>query len=85
MALDSGSVRDYELQKFVESPTRSGKPAIEAVIASKIPANYDNGKVLYPTATQEVYQYFQGLTLLTTITLNFTDSTKEQLDTWSFT
>jgi hypothetical protein len=83
--LNSGSVRDYEFQKFVESPTRPGKPAIEvADVSSKIPSDYDNGKVLRPTSTQEVFQFFKGLTLVRTITLNYTDSTKQDLDTWSY-
>jgi len=34
MALNRGSIHDRELHKFVESPTRTGEPAIEVVVSS---------------------------------------------------
>lgn len=62
----------------------STNPLNVEIISQQVPTNYDNGTVSYPTATQEVYSFYQGVTLLKTATLNYTDSTKEALSTWSF-
>lgn len=40
---------------------------------------WDNFSVTYPSATQEVYVFKLGSTTQQTITLNYTDSTKEFL------
>ena len=36
----------------------------------------------YPSATQEVYRFYEGTVLIRTITINYTDATKENIDTW---
>ena len=56
-------------------------PSIEEANAA-VPAAYDNGAVTYPSATQEVYRFYEGTVLIRTITINYTDATKENIDTW---
>lgn len=87
MALTRGSILDRELNKFVESPSRSGEPAVEVVSGSKfsIPAS----AVCYTLTLStdgayytEVYNFYSSGTpiapvgLLKTITLYYTDSAR---------
>lgn len=53
--------------------------------SAAIPASYDNGTLTLPSATQEVYKYYSGVTLLRTITINYTDSTKAVISSWTIT
>lgn len=53
--------------------------------SASVPAAYDNGTLTLPSATQEVYKYYSGATLLRTITINYTDSTKTVISSWTIT
>ena len=44
-----------------------------------VPYNYDNIAATYPTTTQEVYVYKTGLTTVATITVNYTDASKNSI------
>lgn len=92
MALLRKSLPDRELNKFVESPTRPGEPAIE--IAGTFTANVDPGPFSPPAlcdyisrtvlSNVETYEYKQGGsggTLLKTVTVTYTDATLEELST----
>lgn len=49
-----------------------------------IPAHYDHVKTTYPNATTEVYTFRQGGAaglVVSIVTIVYTDSTKEDLDT----
>lgn len=54
MAINSGNVKDRELGKFVESPTRTGQPAVESV--STIKGITDSGSYISQKYTQEGHQ-----------------------------
>ena len=46
-----------------------------------VPDNYDTISATYPTSTQEVYAYsYQGVAQAT-VTVTYTDSTKENIST----
>ena len=50
------------------------------------PPEADSGTVEYPSATVELYKFRQGGitgTVLKTITLTYTDSTKDALESWA--
>lgn len=52
------------------------------------PALATAGTVTYPSATQEVYAFRQGTisgTVLATLTINYTDSTKALIQDWAWT
>ena len=51
--------------------------------SAAVPAAYDNGTLTLPSATQEVYKYYTGATLVRTITINYTDSTKAVISSWT--
>lgn len=57
-------------------------PSIEEATAA-VPASYDNGTVDYPTTTQEIYRFYEGSVLIRTITVNYTDSTKANISSWT--
>lgn len=53
------------------------------VVNTAVPVDYDNGSVSYPSTTQEIYRFYEGAVLLRTITINYTDITKANIDTWT--
>ena len=55
--------------------------AVENVNAA-VPAYYTNGFVSYPSTIQEIYTFYEGSTLLRTITINYVDASKEKIDSW---
>ena len=44
---------------------------------------HDSGAVTYPTATQEVYTYTLAAVTVMTLTINYTDSCKDDLLNWT--
>lgn len=87
MALSRGSILDRELNKFIESPSRPGEPAVEVVSGNKF--SVPSGATCYTLtlATDaiyytEVYRFYSSGTptapigLLKTITLYYTDSAR---------
>lgn len=88
MALNRHSLPDRELNKFVESPSRPGEPAIEIVgnLTStpgpfSPPTNADS-IVRTVLSNVETYEYKSGGisgTLLKTVTVTYTDNTLEEL------
>lgn len=89
----SNNVLDREIDKFVESPTRANKTAVEVFVGNggEISGGllagvvYDYGTVAYPTTTKEIYSFYSGGvggTLVATVTLNYADSQKENLSTF---
>lgn len=74
--------KDRERLRFVESPTRPNETAVEIVgsVSTTGPFGYyDKVAASYPTATREIYTYSLSSTLLGTITVDYTDSTKKYL------
>lgn len=88
MALLRKSLPDRELNKFVESPSRPGEPAIEIVgnLTSSPgpfspPINCDS-IVRTVLSNVETYEYKNGGiagTLLKTVTVTYVDNTLEEL------
>lgn len=52
-------------------------------INALIKVGYDNGS-LSQTDTTDVYTFKSGVTTVATLTLTYTDSTKETLSTWAY-
>lgn len=88
MSLDRKSLQDREYNKFVESPSRPGEPAIEIVgnLTStpgpfSPPATCDYvGRIV--ASNVETFEYRDGGasgTLLKTVTVTYTDATLEEL------
>lgn len=90
MALNRGSIHDRELNKFVESPSRPGEPAVE--IVGNLSASIAPGPFDPPTATDtilrsvlanvETYEYKSGGpsgTLLKTVTVTYLTSSLKDL------
>lgn len=74
--------------KSVDRPAVHGMVVVNpdgssvGAISSLTPSEYDYISVTYPSATQEVYVFKNGGsggTTVSTVTLNYTDSTKESL------
>lgn len=88
MALNRHSLPDRELNKFVESPSRPGEPAVEIVgnLTStpgpfSPPANADS-IVRTVLSNVETYEYKSGGisgTILKTVTVTYVDATLEEL------
>lgn len=58
---------------------------LNAVLADLVLGrDYDNGVVTYPNTITEVYEFRQATTVIATVTLVYTDSTKEDLSTWTY-
>lgn len=87
MALTRGSILDRELNKFVESPSRVGEPAIEVVNGGKF--STPSNAICYTLTLStdgiyytEIYSFYSAGTpaspsgLLKTITLYYTDSAR---------
>jgi hypothetical protein len=84
----STSVRDREKNKFFE--TTDGETAVRVGLFSGPPSkqvDYDAISVNYPNATTETFSYYQGGlagTLVLTVTVVYTDATKEDISTVEF-
>lgn len=88
MALNRHSLPDRELNKFVESPSRPGEPAVE-IVGNLVstpgpfspPANCDyiSRSVLSNVETYEYKNGGSGGTLLKTVTVTYVDATLEEL------
>lgn len=50
---------------------------------ASIPADHDSGEVTYTSLTQEVYTYKKNGTVVRTVTINYTSSSKEYIADWS--
>lgn len=48
-----------------------------------VPADYDEAQVSYSTATQEIYIYRKNGSIVRTVTINYTDSSKNFIADWS--
>jgi hypothetical protein len=73
-----------ETDKFVESPTRANKTAVEVTSTGKMipPPEADSITVAYPNATTEVYSYRVGGisgTVIKTVTVIYTNASKGSL------
>lgn len=76
------TLQDLELKSLVkDSPDTSYRRV--NVIGSALDVVWDSFTVDYPSTTQEVYSFFSASSLVKTITLNFTDATKENLSSGS--
>lgn len=76
----SANFKDREHHKFIESPTRPNKTAIEisGAVTNVSPFGlFDKIAASYPTATSEVYTYSLSGSVIGTITVDYTDDTKE--------
>lgn len=88
MALLRKSLPDREINKFVESPSRPGEPAIEIVgnLTSTpgpfSPPTTSDSIVRTVMSNVETYEYKSGGiagTVLKTVTVTYTDATLEEL------
>jgi len=76
------NTKDLENQKFVEKPDGSGQVAVRVTEAGGsflAGVEFDAIEGSYPNVTTEVYEYYTGGlagTLVATITVIYTDSTK---------
>jgi len=48
-----------------------------------VPPDYDEAQVSYASATQEIYIYRKNGGIVRTVTINYTDSTKNFISDWS--
>ena len=79
MALDP-NINTLEKQKFRDDGADLSKVA---VTFAGILFDYDSGAATYPTSVQEVYSFYLSAVLVKTITLNYTNSSKKFLASWS--
>jgi hypothetical protein len=72
---------DNENRKFVDSPTRPDQSAVEVVNGGDYTpfGKFDEIKVTYPNNTTEVYTYSLSSTNIGTITVTYTNSSKNNL------
>lgn len=84
-----GNILDREFHKFIESPTRPGKSAVEIVgeITTTTgpfspPSSSDAFTVSYPNSVTEVYEFRTGGvggTIIKTVTLIYSSASKQNL------
>ena len=79
MALDP-NINTLEKQKFRDDGVDL---TTVAVTFAGILFDYDSGSATYPTSVQEVYSFYLSAVLVKTITLNYTNSSKKFLASWS--
>lgn len=48
-----------------------------------VPPDYDEAQVSYASATQEIYIYRKNSNIVRTVTINYTDSSKQFIADWS--
>jgi len=63
-------------------PVGDRRALIVAAVNAGVPPDYNNGKQTSST-TQDIFEFYKDAALLKTITLNYTDATKETLSTWT--
>ena len=74
----SPAVIDREYNKFVE--TGDGKTAVRTLLSNGfVLPKFDEFEVTYPSSTQEVYDFKLATVTVATVTLNYTNATKEFL------
>jgi hypothetical protein len=81
----SFTVTDRERDKFEEAPGNNTAVRVILSDAMRAPALSDAATVAYPSSTQEVYSFRSGGvagSILRTLTVNYTDSTKENISSW---
>ena len=77
MALDQ-NINSLEKSKFTQ--TDDGATAVRVAISGGMaPEVYDAVNVTYPTASSEVYTFALNGSTVATVTVTYTDSTKENL------
>jgi hypothetical protein len=77
---------------FVQTGTKNGQKGgsdvflIGGVVGSAaIPADYDSATVSYPDLVTEIYTYLKGATVLKTVTITYTNSSKSNISGWVIT
>lgn len=71
------ALNDREHQKFIDvSP---GKTAVRVSTDGLLPPQYDRVDVTYPTSSSEVYDFSFGGSSVGTVTLTYTNSSKNDL------
>lgn len=73
-----GSVKDNEANKFRESGTLS-KVAVTVEDGLLAGVTYNKIQVEYPTASTELYKYYNGASLEGQVLLTYTSATKADL------
>lgn len=63
-------------------PIGDRRALIVASVNAGVPPDYNNGEQI-SSSTQDIFKFYKDAVLLKTITLNYTDSTKETLSTWT--
>jgi hypothetical protein len=48
-----------------------------------VPADYDSAQVSYASSTQEIYIYRKNGNIVRTVTINYTDASKNNIANWS--
>lgn len=79
----SENINNLEKDKFVDVDGET-TVKVTSIGGLSVPSDSDSIVASYPNATTEVYEYKSGGvsgTLLQTITVTYTDSTKEFIDT----
>ena len=72
------NINTLEKAKFVDNA--EGLPAVRVTLSGGMaPDVYDEVNVTYPTSTSEVYAFSLNSNLVATVTVTYTDSTKERL------
>lgn len=77
-----GALDDRENEAFVEIDGKFHKAVYSKISNALVTESFDSISATYPTTTTEVYEYYVGGlsgTLVATITVTYTDSTKEIL------
>ena len=83
------TIEGRERAKFVESPTRANKSAIETLVGNtSIPiknvspfGEFDKIQAAYPNSTTEAYTYSLGGNDIGTVTVTYTTTSKRLIDT----
>ena len=68
------------------STDQSGRRALHVVATmgtAAVPFDYDEGLVAYPSSTTEVYTYKKAGVTLRTVTITYTDTTKNYISGWT--
>jgi hypothetical protein len=78
------NIRDREHDKFREASQGRSKVAVVIEQTSPIPVDtegieWDTLEASYPINTQEVYDFFKESVLVQKITINYTNASKERL------
>ena len=82
--IDPTGLRDTNFVDINPATKEKQQEIIDALTSFSI-SEHDGGSVSYPTPTQEVYTFTLNSVTVQTVTLNYTDSTKYRLSSWSKT